>query len=308
MNRVGSLVFIASMAGSCFGQVQKPCFAFLLKGDVSVSCDGQRTQVTRRGDIDQLAVSDDLLSLGFVTSRITKRTAISADAAYTTTLIDLKSEKVKTRVGPNSVISTCGGIFWGIDETRQHSDTRNLVTGDQIATPPYNWFRCSADRRVVVGIAKDSGGALYEGVPPQIKIAPGGTRFGYTFNLSADGSKVVYATDSSPLCVFSSSGPTQCAAEEAMDTFRDVLSVNNTGEVLVATHTEQGCFYKSPSNFSPTRTPGAGQDACLGIGYWKPGLKTIEIIEPLGRNPQWISPTTAKLMREWAAHEARDGK
>ncbi len=81
----------------------------------------------------------------------------------------------------------------------------------------------------------------------------------------------------------------------------DVPSVNDAGEVLVSAQTRQECFYTSASNFSTKRARGAGADACLAIGYWKPGLKAIESVEPLGRSPQWIRPETAKLLRDWAA-------
>jgi len=226
-----------------------------------------------------------------------------ADAIYTTVIIDLKSGNAKSVFGANTVISTCGSIFWASDERREHSGTRDLSTGDEVAVPPYNWFRCSSDRKIVVGIVKGDADDLYEGTPPQIRVTLAGARHGYTFNLSADGSKVAYASDSSPLCVFSS-GSTQCASEDAIDAFGDVPSVNDAGDVLVATHTQQECFYKSPSNFSATRTRGAGRDACLGIGYWRPGLKSIEIVEPIGRNPQWINPATAALLRDWAVRTA----
>jgi len=71
--------------------------------------------------------------------------------------------------------------------------------------------------------------------------------------------------------------------------------------------TGQGCFYKNYYDFSPQHSPGATgetQDECLGIGYWKPGLESIRIVEPLGRNPQWIRPETAELLRAWSAHAA----
>ncbi len=160
MNRLRSFVLVLAMAGACFGQARKACFAFMLKGDVSVSCEGQKSRVTHRVDIEDFAISDELSSLGFVTSRITRRTASSEDVVYTTTLIDLKSGKEEALDGETRVVSTCGGIFWASDERRQHSGTRNLVTGEEISMPSYNWFRCSADKRVVVGMVKDSTGDL----------------------------------------------------------------------------------------------------------------------------------------------------
>jgi hypothetical protein len=72
---------------------------------------------------------------------------------------------------------------------------------------------------------------------------------------------------------------------------------------LIPRGTGQECFYKTSSDFAPRRFPGAtdeSRDECLGIGYWKPGLRSIEIIEPLGLNPQWITQTVADLLRKWS--------
>jgi hypothetical protein len=293
--------------GDCFSLTPKPCFAFLLRGDVVVTCEDKRTQITHRGDVDQFAVSNERSTLAFVTTQTVKQTQGVTEVAYTNTLLDLQSKTLKRLVGENSVVSTCGGIFWTNDLMRHGSGTRDLITGDEIVTPPYKWFRCSADRKVVVGITENFAGDLFEGIPPHTKVAPADSIYFRVFNISADGSTVAYVSDSRPLCVFSSGGPTQCAPEKTVDAVRDTLSVNDSGEVLVATHTAQECFYVSSSNFSATRVYGTGQDLCLGVGYWKPGLKTIRVLEPIGRNPQWISQGTAKLLRDWAARPPQEG-
>jgi hypothetical protein len=62
----------------------------------------------------------------------------------------------------------------------------------------------------------------------------------------------------------------------------DPVSVNNSGEVLVATGTGQGCVYKTSADFSPAPNGDLGDDECLGIGYWKAGIKSIVIIKSIG--------------------------
>ena len=79
----------------------------------------------------------------------------------------------------------------------------------------------------------------------------------------------------------------------------DPVSVNDSGEVLAAAGTGKGCVYTTSYNFSPAKSPDAGDDECLGVGYWKPGLAAIVFLQDLGRNPQWLRPETAKLLVDW---------
>jgi hypothetical protein len=81
----------------------------------------------------------------------------------------------------------------------------------------------------------------------------------------------------------------------------DPVSINNSGEVLVATGTGRGCVYKSSYDFAAAPHGGLANDECLGIGYWKPGLKAIVFLRPIGRNPQWLSAETAALLLAWRA-------
>jgi len=279
------------------------CFAFLRGGDVIVACGGREDRITRQGNVESFAISDERSGFGVVTSRITKRTPGAAYVASTATLVDLKSGGVTQADGTGALVSTCGGLFWLMDASRQRSDVRDLLSGDAVSTLPYSWFRCSSDRKVVAGMVKASGDDVYEGVPPRVEVAPAASASRYVFNISPDGSKVAYTSDTHPLCVFSL-GRTQCASDEAVDTSHDLVSVRNSGEVLVARETPEVCFYKNPTSFSTIRAPGTSPESCLGIGYWKPGVKSFEIVEPVGRAPQWISPLTAGLLRDWAARGA----
>jgi len=242
-------------------------------------------------------------TLGYITSKVTKRAGPSAVAISTTTLVDLRSGMTRRLVGDNFLVSTGGRLFWGCDAQRKHSGTRDLITGEELAVPAYPWFRCSSDRKVMVGTSDERGSDLYEGITSRTKIASAG-RFSHgTFSVSPNGSQVAYFADGSPLCVVAPPAAPQCAAESAA--LPNAPSVDDSGQVLFATSTPQECFYKSSSNFSPQRLAGpANTDVCLAVGYWRPGLKSVELVAPLGRNPQWISPATAEMLRSWAAHPA----
>jgi hypothetical protein len=165
------------------------------------------------------------------------------------------------------------------------------VTGEEVRLEPYVLFRCSADRRVVAGITGDGNkknlrSDLYEGIPPSTRLAAAADVYSSYFNVSPDGSQVAWFNDIRPLCVLSLPGQAQC---EDHSTMSDPVSVNNSGEVLAAAGTGEGC----------------GNDECLGIGYWKAGLKAIVFLEPIGRNPQWIDSTTADLLQKWSTKRPR---
>ena len=218
----------------------------------------------------------------------------------TTTVIALKSGASEAAEDVGGIVSTCGGIF-SANTRGAHPNVRDPSTGEELGFQPYLWFRCSADRKTVVGTAKNPGGELYEGTPPKTKIAGAGSFNAYSFNISPDGSRVAY--HNGRLCIFSSPGPAQCI--EPQGSLSDTPSVSDSGGVLVTTGTGEECFYNSTYNFSPQPSPGAKADECVGVGYWKAGLQSIQVIEPLGRDPQWISPTTAELLREWSEKEGR---
>jgi len=294
------LIAAVSMASTCLAQPKEPCFAFLLKGDVTAICEGKTTQITHRGDIENFAVSDASSALAYITSRITKNDGISAVAEYTATVVNLEAEDTKRVEDVEGVVSTCGGIL--PNHVGPRTSTRDLVTGEDLKMGPYVRFRCSADRRVVAGVTSDGAkksdrSDLYEGVPPSTRIAAAEDVYIHYFNVSPDGSKVAWFNDERPLCVLSAPGQVQCVNHSATS---DPVSINNSGEVLAATGTRQGCFYKTPYNFSPPRRGERANDECSGIGYWKAGLKSIVIIQSIGRNPQWISPQSAKLLNDWS--------
>jgi len=275
-----------TLAAAAFAQPKDPCLAYLLRADVAVLCENKTTQITHLRKIESFAVSEERSSLAF-------STATGAARAYTTTVIDLKAGTSKRLDGIDAVVSTCGGILPNQNVPR--TSTRDVVTGENLVFAPYIRFRCSTDRRVVAGIQDDRSG-LYQGLPP-VKVAPFEDVDADYFGVSPDGSKTAYYNDVRPLCVLSRPGTKQCVEHNTMS---DPVSVNDAGEVLVANGTGRGCNYRTSYDFSPASDPKGGDDECLGVGYWKPGLKAILFVAPLGRNPQWISPRMAAALIQWS--------
>lgn len=300
------LAFAMSLPLSCPGQTRGLCFAYLRQGDIYVDCDGATTQITRRGDIDDFAVDGKRPSVGSVASRTISGTAGGTEVAFTATVVDLKSLQTRRVVdGEDGVIATCGGIFWTHGANRQGSGTRNLLTDEDLRFSTYPWFRCSSDRSVVLGQLNSSGSGVYIGFPPRATAAGSSDVDPYQFDVSPDGSKLVYSKSGRPLCVLSIPGTAKCLASH--DTLADIPSINSLGEVLVATATADECFYLSRGVFGRERMLGAtdaSRDACLAVGYWSAGLGSIKIVELVARNPQWISPKTAALLRGWARRGA----
>lgn len=293
-------ILTVSVAADCFGQPRNFCFAFLLRGDVTVACDGSTSQITHQADIESFAVSDEEASFAHTTSRTVKRTGAVESAVSTTTLVDLRTHTSRRFEGVAGIVGTCGGLF-PADGTKMRFTARDLVTGAEIAIQPYVRFRCSSDRATVIGTTADGANGLYEGLPPAVKIAEPDTFNIHGFGISPDGSKITYRDDHDRLCVVSAPGQMHCI--EKQGTLADIPTVDNRGEALVAAGTGQECFYDGSYKFSPQRFPGAtdeNRDECLGIGYWKPGLRSVQIIVPLGRSPQWISPVTAEMLRMWS--------
>lgn len=276
MNRI-FLVIAAS--GVCFAQPKDPCYVFLLKADISAVCQGKTTQITHRGDVQNFALSDQ--SLAFITG--------GEGAAI---VVNLKTGTRKRIEGADGLVSTCGGIL--PIPVGTSPSMREIVTGAELAFAPYSRFRCSADKRTIVGMTRKE---LYTGVPPATKIAGPGEFDDLYFNISPDGSKIAYFNSVKPLCVVSGSGAPKCVEHETM---ADPVSVNDAGETLTAAGTGKGCDYKTSFNFTPAKNSTAGDDECLGIGYWKPGMEAIVFLQEIGRNPQWIKPETARLLAAWS--------
>lgn len=302
---VRAVTLILFFAGLCTAQPGNPCYAFLRSADVHVNCEGRSDQITRRHDIEGFAVSDERAALVYAFATPIRGANGSTVSAHTTSVVDLESDVTRTLADVRAPLSTCGGILPVADITGVYSSSTDLISGQTLSFDPYVRFRCSSDRHLVIGTTRNVRGELALGVPPrQTTFVTSGSTV-YAFNISPNGDEVAYYEALQPLCVKALSGQATCA-QRAIDLF-DTPSVKNSGETLVSMATGQVCFYKSSFDFAPTPFAGASErtkDDCLGIGYWKPGLPSVQIIEPLGRSPQWISPATAELLRRWSAQQA----
>ncbi len=196
--------------------------------------------------------------------------------------------------GVPTLMGTCGSLFGVFDEKRQPT-RKDLLTETDISVDLYTWFRCSADRKVVVGIVEPER-ALYLG---SARIAAPGSAAHYEFNISPNGQYVAYASDRQPLCVWSAVG-TQCASANTIDTSHDLVSVRDDGDVLVAMATAEKCVYQSAADYKPARPNDKKASNCIAIAHWRAGMGSPEIVEAVGREPQWISPATAALLKAWA--------
>ena len=183
-------------------QPEKPCYAFLRSQDLHVTCGKDSGQITYRRNIDRFAVSEERSYLAFLTSQITKRTATSADAVYTTTLVDLRSGRLSQTAGQafgdNTLVGTCGGIFRAADP---ETSTLALLTSLRVLRSICRHIG-GLSAALTSGSYSATSGHLYEGRPPVLKVPALGKYDFYTYNISPDGSKIVYETGSRPLCVF----------------------------------------------------------------------------------------------------------
>jgi hypothetical protein len=291
------LVFGAESGRGVAEVDQKFCFAFLRSGDIVLQCAGIEHQITTEGDIETFAVSEKGGALGF--TRL-PNPRVEPGSRGNTTLVDLRLSTARDLSISSALLDTCGGLFELLDRPNQRSGIIDLVTGAAFSPPGFRYFRCSADRRIVAGARTTGQAEVY------IQSGGGVQKLGqwsppYSLAVSPSGSFVAYASDTSPICVRSDSGGASCASADSIDDYHDVISLDDRGRALVATPTRQVCSYQNWSVFSPTkRTNGAGRDMCLGIGYWEAGMSVVEIIEPIGRNPQWIGPEAATGLRRWA--------
>jgi len=310
MRRVALLIGVLA-ATNAFAADANLCFAFLRSGSVVISCEGREDRITRHGELNSFAIAEEPGVLGVVTSYIEQQGTGSLQQGIQVVpgsqgvfdmvrMVELKSGKPlfnKIRGSVPTLISTCGGLF-GVLDAKRVPVRKDVLTGADVSFDPYTWFRCSADRKVVAGIAEQDR-ILSEGLPPQAHVAPAEAAAYYEFNMSPNGKYLAFASDRQPLCVWSAEGGSQCAeSADATDSTHDLVSVSDDGDVLVAIATGDKCAYKSPTIFSPAKPNDRKAMNCIGIGHWRPGMKSPEIVESLGRAPQWINPATASLLRQ----------
>lgn len=158
--------------------------------------------------------------------------------------------------------ASCGTILMV-----SRSKVRDAVTGKTLPIEPYITFRCSADRKIVVGRPK-RGGLEVGTASPQVLVSP--HNLPLLYDISPTGRYVAYL-QRRRLCVADLSGTTSCGPTNAVD-FADRLSVSDLGSVI---------FGRWPSG---------------GLAMWKPGQKSPIVLQTVGRDPQWLTPAAASAL------------
>jgi hypothetical protein len=298
-----SIVLMLCCAGKCFGQAEvAPCFAFLSKGDVQVECQGRQGVLTNANNIRAFAVSAETLSLLYTTDSIIDQRSNVSTVRSEATIVDLRTfttKMVKEAVG---AVATCGGLYIANGETALAIAT-DLFGGIKLPVTPFVRFRCSSDRSTIIGVVSRSDSDLYRrsGTGTE-RLLPGDRFDSRAFNMSPDGSQIVFRDKKDRLCVMALAGNIRCIEQQG--SLVDVPSVINSGDVLVAVGTERECVYRSPFNFHPierSRSTEGDQDECLGIALWRSSSTSLQLVAPIGRSPQWITPVLAERLLAWSA-------
>jgi hypothetical protein len=278
-----------------------PCLAYILDGNVWLRCGGRTHRVTNGGDITDFAISADAIAWERAQGDIRSFPLSGRPGPY-----------LDPRGGPSRLYASCGTIL----HVRYGYDQRGFPTGRAVATlqvpgakplkiGPYSDFRCSSDRKVVVGTT-DGGSTLTEGVPPDQLLAEPSRKYWYLkyqdYDVSPSGSYIAYST---PRAIYvRTNGRT---AGEIHDGIADRISVSDTGKLLYTTDWWEEapgqphvCYYKDAWHASLRPLPGYTHDGtCQAVAMWRPGLSKPEIVVPLARDPQWTGVETAERLVAW---------
>ena len=286
---------------------QSGCYTFVAKKELFVSCgtDAHRVllSIAPRFLLETVAVTSERQYIAFTRSWTVSSNATTMFSDAETVLIHVPTNTRTIRKGIRNLISTCGTV---LPLSAQATDSPlDVITGEPLPPPPFQWLRCSADRSVLLGITTKSPERLMVQRPGGPMTQVGIVKDGATFNIniSADGSHIVHHADGR-LCVTNNNTLQGCLP---WPTAVELMSVNDEGGVLFTLGTPQGCYYKSALDFYPKPFPGATDenlDECLGIAYWQPGMATAVTKQLLGRRPQWVTSSFAAELRRWSRLQA----
>lgn len=72
---------------------------------------------------------------------------------------------------------------------------------------------------------------------------------------------------------------------------------------MTADGTGERCYFDAAGNVS-LKSPSRYDDVeeCIGVSYWQPGDKSLQLLESWGSNPQWITSVAAAGLRAWRDH------
>ncbi len=283
-----------NLRGTKSEDVKSPCYAFLLNGDVYVSCNKKLIPVTMEGNVTNFAISHDASSMVLIRTeffRHTKDVWIESDTMEVVALIGGRQSTVFTAPAFTGVTASCGTIILPMA-----TSVRDVVNGSTLRFEPYNNFRCSSSRDKILGII-DSGRELRLGLPPtdvvvRMKNPSPIPRY---YDMSPSGVYIAYAADWK-LCVAENGDNSTCVDYSVIDR----VSVSDSGDVIFATSTGEDCYYKDMWHVSKKALPGyTSQDACVAVGLWRFREPAPKVVRVLARAPQWITPEAADALSAW---------
>ncbi len=303
------------------------CYGFVWDGDVWVACQGRRERIDFKGKVWSFAVSSDgsyfsavlpnatteILRATPSALRMQKSESLGAEWVTVALKEGIKSE---TRAWPYHISSprlfpSCGTVIFPRPPRDAPRMTEDVIANKEISIPPYSYFRCSADRRVIAAWENsddfESIEPLFIEIPQEHKKVKvqAAREFGQVeqFDLSPSGQYIAYFRNNehSELCVSVPEGVPSCVSQERPPAGPDRMSVSDVPRVIYsAWETDKDCFYKDELHFSERPLAGYRDGGlCIGVDYWGPGMRTPENLELLGRAPQWITPEAAAALHQW---------
>jgi len=323
--RLITLVITLSLVGFSPDASAKPptqlCYAFL-KGDVNthsdlyVTCGGKRERITKNQDIWDFAVAGDGSALALLRHRGTEKGFGSNGMAIAIPHREIEVVSLKPdfqrRLSPRDpgnpeLESSCGTVLavshavsvapsGGISEV-----TRDALSGERLSYEPYYDFRCSSDRKSIVGYLDLHRRVLKVGLPPvRLIVEAREHSIVGPYDMSPNGRYIAYVTDA--LCVDDDGKNLGCV--RGWGTYPQKISVSNSGDVLFDGGSGEPCYFDGVGRVSLKTLPGYDDiEECTAVSYWRPGEKERQVLEIIGWSPQWITPEAAAALRAERSHE-----
>ena len=272
-----TLYVVLCLLLQCTVEAQNECIGFIKAGNLTVRCGTETHQITRDGKTNAFAVDPSGTKV-----LLERRKGIDRVAE----LFSIPSGNLLRRDSSAvEYVESCGTIV-ARDNTRSPGYlTRDLITSREFSISPYADFRCSADRKVVIGLVGTSPARLELGAPPTTEIASARMPNLIQFAISSAGKYVAYATAEMVLCRFSV--PDKSSSCSPIPQFAlGGLSVSDDGTVLYSVSND-ACAYEDRVR--------AAQHDCDELYSW-----TLASAKPLlqstGGRPQWITKSQADAL------------
>lgn len=277
-------------------------YAFLRNGDLWFQYKGEARAVTKKGLYKDFAVSNDGSYLALLGTVKEKPSVGQISVVSLGNVGSLPTIEVSTTT---SLIATCGTIASvenNVALKGRVAIAKDLISREDFVKQDYVDFRCSSDKKVVIGytglddrrlsVRGDLGKKVsLENVPNLFDLSIGG-KFGAFYTV---------AVGSSHLCLWQTEGSSACLAN--LNVF-DRVSVSDSGDVLFATHSGESCLFLDAEHYSTTPKPGYDTgDECPDVAHWHSGMRDPEVLQSLARHPQWLTDAAVSRLRAWRQQE-----